>query len=90
MFKSPNGRPASTQIVDKRTSTVGSPGFGGRPSSAYDQGRIESTILFSYTYNPSEAGKQPEIRPMNGVWTAIFPFSVPVCKEKNYAVDVFY
>ncbi|GJJ74304.1 hypothetical protein EMPS_06662 [Entomortierella parvispora] len=79
MYKSPNGRPASTQIVDKRASTTGSPGaFGGRPGSVYDQGRIESTILFSYTYNPAEVGKQPEIRPMNGVWTAVFPFSVPV------------
>lgn len=83
IFKSPNGRPASTQVVvDKRASTTGSPGpLGGRPGSAvYDQGRIESTVLYSYTYNSSEQGKQPEIRPINGLWTAIFPFSVPVCK----------
>ncbi|KAG0048478.1 hypothetical protein BGZ83_006565 [Gryganskiella cystojenkinii] len=79
-YKSPNGRPTSAQIVDKRASTTGSPGpLGARPSSAlYDQGRVESTILYSYTYNSSEQGKQPEIRPINGLWTAIFPFSVPV------------
>ena len=87
MYKSPNGRPASTQLVDKRTSATGSPGpYGGRPGSVYDQGRIESTILYSYTYNPSESGKQPEIRPINGLWTAIFPFYVPVCKASSRLV----
>ncbi|KAF9134953.1 hypothetical protein BGW39_005250 [Mortierella sp. 14UC] len=77
MYKSPNGsRPTST--VDKRMSAGGSPGpFGGR-NSGYDQGRVDSTILSSYTYNASEPGKEPEIRPINGLWTAIFPFSVPV------------
>ncbi|KAI1301025.1 hypothetical protein EDD11_005861 [Mortierella claussenii] len=79
MYKSPNGfRPASTQLPDKRQST-NSPGpFGARTGGYNDQGRIESTILYSYSYNPAEPGKEPEIRPINGLWTAIFPFSVPV------------
>ncbi|OAQ32267.1 hypothetical protein K457DRAFT_135607 [Linnemannia elongata AG-77] len=77
MYKSPNGsRPSSA--VDKRMSGGGSPGpFAGR-NSGYDQGRADSTILSSYTYNATEPGKEPEIRPINGLWTAIFPFSVPV------------
>ncbi|KAF9145083.1 hypothetical protein BG015_012010, partial [Linnemannia schmuckeri] len=77
MYKSPNGsRPSSA--VDKRMSAGGSPGpFAGR-NSGYDQGRMDSTILSSYTYNATEPGKEPEIRPINGLWTAIFPFSVPV------------
>ncbi|KAG0271545.1 hypothetical protein BGZ95_000637 [Linnemannia exigua] len=77
MYKSPNGsRP--TSAVDKRMSAGGSPGpFGGR-NSGYDQGRVDSTILSSYTYSASEPGKEPEVRPINGLWTAIFPFSVPV------------
>jgi len=79
MYKSPNGsRPSSA--VDKRMSGGGSPGpFAGR-NSGFDQGRTDSTILSSYTYNATEPGKEPEIRPINGLWTAIFPFSVPVCK----------
>ncbi|KAG0203889.1 hypothetical protein BGX33_008827 [Mortierella sp. NVP41] len=82
MYKSPNSsRPNSA--VDKRMSQQGgSPGpgpFGGRNSAGYDQqGRMDSTILSSYAYNASEPGKEPEIRPVNGLWTAIFPFSVPV------------
>ncbi|KAF9384611.1 hypothetical protein CPC16_008357 [Podila verticillata] len=78
-YKSPNGaRPASAQpLVDKRVS-AGSPGPFGPRHGGYDQGRVDSTMLFSYTYNPSESGKQMEVRPINGLWTAIFPFSVPV------------
>lgn len=80
-YKSPNGaRPASAQpLVDKRMS-AGSPGPFGPRHGGYDQGRVDSTMLFSYTYNPSEPGKQMEVRPINGLWTGIFPFSVPVCK----------
>ncbi|KAG0087183.1 hypothetical protein BGZ92_007526 [Podila epicladia] len=80
MYKSPNGaRTASAQASDKRMSTgTGSPGPFGPRHSGYDQGRVESTILFSYTYNSSEPGKQMEVRPINGLWTAFFPFSVPV------------
>ncbi|KAG0028089.1 hypothetical protein BGZ82_008621 [Podila clonocystis] len=80
MYKSPGGpRPASAQAMDKRMSTgTGSPGSFGPRHGGYDQGRVDSTILFSYTYNSSEPGKQMEVRPINGLWTAIFPFSVPV------------
>ncbi|KAG0014544.1 hypothetical protein BGZ81_000406 [Podila clonocystis] len=80
MYKSPGGpRPASAQALDKRVSTgTGSPGPFGPRHGGYDQGRVDSTILFSYTYNSSEPGKQMEVRPINGLWTAIFPFSVPV------------
>ncbi|KAF9916650.1 hypothetical protein FBU30_001234 [Linnemannia zychae] len=76
-YKNPAGsRP--TSAVDKRMSQGGSPGpYGGR-NSGYDQGRMDSTILSSYIYNATEPGKEPEIRPINGLWTAIFPFSVPV------------
>ncbi|KAF9421219.1 hypothetical protein BGZ94_008879 [Podila epigama] len=80
MYRSPNGaRPASAQAGgDKRLST-NSPGpFGPRQGGPQDQGRIDSTILFSYTYNPSEPGKKMEVKPINGLWTGIFPFSVPV------------
>ncbi|KAF9281934.1 hypothetical protein BGZ68_006309 [Mortierella alpina] len=79
MHKSPNGpRPNSAQLADKRIAN-NSPGpFGGRPGGYNDQGRVDSTLLFSYTYNSSEPGKEVEIRPVNGLWTAIFPFSVPV------------
>ncbi|CAO3572532.1 unnamed protein product [Mortierella alpina] len=79
MHKSPNGpRPNSAQLTDKRIAN-NSPGpFGGRPGGYNDQGRVDSTLLFSYTYNSSEPGKEVEIRPINGLWTAIFPFSVPV------------
>ncbi|KAG0343656.1 hypothetical protein BG004_005111 [Podila humilis] len=69
LYKSPNG----SRPMDKRMSS------GSPAARAYnDQGRVDSTILFSYTYNPSEPGKQMEVRPINGLWTAIFPFSVPV------------
>ncbi|KAF9951187.1 hypothetical protein BGZ70_001095 [Mortierella alpina] len=79
MHKSPNGpRPNSAQLTDKRIAN-NSPGpFGGRQGGYNDQGRVDSTLLFSYTYNSSEPGKEVEIRPINGLWTAIFPFSVPV------------
>ncbi|KAF9959200.1 hypothetical protein BGZ72_010136 [Mortierella alpina] len=79
MHKSPNGpRPNSGQLADKRIAN-NSPGpFSGRPGGYNDQGRVDSTLLFSYTYNSSEPGKEVEIRPINGLWTAIFPFSVPV------------
>ncbi|KAF8930660.1 hypothetical protein BGZ58_008106 [Dissophora ornata] len=78
MHKSPNGsRPSSAQLTDKRVSG-GSPGPFGARTGYNDPGRVESTLLFSYTYNPVEPGKEVEIRPINGVWSAIFPFSVPV------------
>ncbi|KAI7826947.1 TRAPP trafficking subunit Trs65-domain-containing protein [Gamsiella multidivaricata] len=78
LYKSPNGsRPASgQQHADRRLSTS-SPGFGARPGYN-DQGRIESTMMYTYAYNPADPGKKVEIRPINGLWTAIFPFSVPV------------
>ncbi|KAG0252445.1 hypothetical protein BG011_006955 [Mortierella polycephala] len=79
MYKGTNGsRPASTQGADRKMS-VGSPGgYGPRPGGYNEYGRVDSTILYSYTYNPLEPGKEVEIRPINGLWTAIFPFSVPV------------
>ncbi|KAF9436283.1 hypothetical protein BGZ76_004381 [Entomortierella beljakovae] len=77
MYKSPNGRPGSSQLMDKRVSSAPPGPFGPR-AGGYDQGRVESTLLFSYAYNSSEPGKELEIRPINGLWTAIFPFSVPV------------
>ncbi|KAF9209784.1 hypothetical protein BGZ49_000971 [Haplosporangium sp. Z 27] len=77
MYKSPSARPASSQLTDKRTSG-GSPGPLGARTSGFDQGRVESTLLYSYAYNHAEPGKEVEVRPINGLWTAIFPFSVPV------------
>ncbi|KAF9106763.1 hypothetical protein BGX27_009035 [Mortierella sp. AM989] len=77
MFKGPNGRPASAQHTDKRI-PGGSPGAFGARTSGFDQGRVESTLLYTYAYNPAEPGKEVEVRPINGLWTAIFPFSVPV------------
>ncbi|KAG0018114.1 hypothetical protein BGZ80_007533 [Entomortierella chlamydospora] len=77
MYKSPGGRPPSAQPVDKRT-PVGSPGPYGARTGGFDQGRVDSTLLYSYAYNSAEPGKEVEIRPINGLWTAIFPFSVPV------------
>ncbi|KAF9984164.1 hypothetical protein BGZ65_000876 [Modicella reniformis] len=68
--------------------SVSSPGaFGARPRAYSDQPRVESTMMFSYTYNPSEAGKEVEIRPVNGQWTAIFPFSVPVSFVKTKSTN---
>ncbi|KAF9336339.1 hypothetical protein BG006_008957 [Podila minutissima] len=93
MYKSPNGaRPTSAQASDKRMPTgTGSPGPFGPRHGGYDQGRVESTILFSYTYNSSEPGKQMEVRPINGLWTAIFPFSVPVSApvDDQYNLECF-
>ncbi|KAF9579779.1 hypothetical protein BGW38_003834 [Lunasporangiospora selenospora] len=85
LLKSPTsgGRPSSapqSHLVDKRMS-ANSPGpntnRSGTPNYG-DQGRIESTLLYSYNYNPQEPGKEPVIQPVNGHWVAIFPFSVPV------------
>ncbi|KAG0299325.1 hypothetical protein BGZ98_010142 [Dissophora globulifera] len=79
MYKSPNGsRPSSAQLGDKPGPGSPAPFGGPRPGGYGEQGRVESTLLYSYAYNAAEPGKEVEIRPINGVWTAIFPFSVPV------------
>lgn len=85
-YRSPNGSRSrsGTQTQDKRSLSISSPGYGARQHN--DQSRIESTMMYSYTYNPSEQGKEVEIRPINGLWTAIFPFAVPVCKLRGMNV----
>ncbi|KAI8352620.1 TRAPP trafficking subunit Trs65-domain-containing protein [Mortierella sp. GBAus27b] len=87
--RSPNGTRSrsgtQTQIQDKRSLSISSPGYGARQ---HDQSRVESTMMYSYTYNPSEHGKEVEIRPVNGLWTAIFPFAVPVSFVKTKSTNI--
>ncbi|KAF9906081.1 hypothetical protein BX616_000817 [Lobosporangium transversale] len=80
----PFSRPTNKRMS---VSSPGPYGGGGRLPLGGDQGRMESTLLYSYTYNPLEIGKEPVIRPINGLWTAIFPFSVPVSFVKTKATN---
>ncbi|KAF9361693.1 hypothetical protein BGX34_006984 [Mortierella sp. NVP85] len=79
-----SGSRSGTQTPDKRSLSISSPGYGARQHN--DQ-RIESTMMYSYVYNPEEPGKEVEIRPINGLWTAIFPFAVPVSFVKTKSTN---
>ncbi|KAF9976147.1 hypothetical protein BGZ73_009061 [Actinomortierella ambigua] len=90
MQKTASGRPMS--VVEKRMSMGGqSPNpntAAPRPGPQYfEHGRSEATIVYTYTYNPAEKGREMKITTINGLWTAIIPFAVPISFVRTKNAD---